>query len=108
MPRPERGPGPLFVLVAAAVVVNVGAGVDRDEGAYDDRWSTTDKPLHAAVAFSMTSAATVARVNPRHAAVAICWAAAAFEVTQGSVSEKDMAASCGGAALAWAWSRLTR
>jgi hypothetical protein len=97
--------GTFTALLFAGVWANGAFGIDRDVGGYRDAW-TLDKYTHGLAAGVLTFGAMTAGVPRDLAALGICAASGAFEVSQGYVSNRDFIASCGGALVAWGWHRV--
>jgi hypothetical protein len=103
--RRRMDSGTFTALLFAGVWANGAFGIDRDVGGYRDEW-TLDKYTHGLAAGVLTFGAMTAGVPRDLAAVGVCAAGGAFEVSQGYVSNRDFIASCGGALVAWGWHRL--
>lgn len=103
--RRRMDSGTFTALLFAGVWANGAFGIDRDVGGYRDEW-TLDKYTHGLAAGVLTFGAMTAGVPRDLAALGICAASGAFEVSQGYVSNRDFIASCGGALVAWGWHRL--
>jgi hypothetical protein len=103
--RRRLGSGTFTGLLFTGVLANGVFGIDRDAGGYIDEW-TLDKYTHGLAAGVLTFGAMTAGVPSTYAALGICAAGAAFEVTQGYVSNRDIVADCGGALTAWVWHRV--
>ena len=97
--------GTYVALLFAGVWANGVFRIDADAGGYRDEWSL-DKYTHGLAAGLLTFGAMTAGVKPTPAAVGLCAAGAAFEVTQGYISSRDIVADCTGALSAWLWYRL--
>ena len=103
--RRRMDSGTFTALLFAGVWANGVFRIDRDVGGYRDEWSL-DKYTHGLAAGVLTFGAMTAGVPRDLAAVGICAASGAFEVSQGYVSNRDFIASCGGALVAWGWHRV--
>lgn len=103
--RRRLGSAAFTGVLFASVWANGVFGIDRDAGGYTDEW-TLDKYTHGLAAGVLTFGAMTAGVPRDYAAVGICAAGAAFEVSQGYVSTRDIIADCGGALTAWVWHRV--
>jgi hypothetical protein len=88
-------------LLVLGIWGNTVLPITRDPNPRSDEWHTLDKPVHAFSAFALAETGLYAGVHPAFAVVSVCAGGAAFEVTQGYVSRKDIVANCAGAASAW-------
>lgn len=91
----------------AGAALSFQYSVDPDEGGYDDGWSTAaafpDKAVHALAGWALTGVGIDLGARPWVAAASVCAAGAVFELSQGYVSQIDIAADCVGAAGAALW-----
>ncbi len=91
----------------AGAALSFQISVDPDEGGYKDGWSTAaafpDKAVHALAGWALTGVGVDLGARPWVAAASVCAAGAAFELSQGYVSNIDIAADCVGAAGAALW-----
>lgn len=88
-------------LLVLGIWGNTVVPVTRDPNPTSDEWNTLDKPVHAFSAFALVETGLYAGVHPAFAVASVCAGGAAFEVTQGYISRKDIVANCVGAASAW-------
>jgi hypothetical protein len=91
--------------VGAPLVYNAAcapgmAYCSRDPGGYPDTWHTEDKPIHALSASAITYSCAALSGRSRTCALLTVAAGALYEVTQGYVSKKDIAANTLGAGVA--------
>lgn len=97
-----------FVVGNAFNVANRMYGLDVDSGGYKDSWRTSDKLVHASIAFGLTSACTSAGGRPWVCAPIVAAVGYGFELSQGTVSQRDAYADAAGAVLSAAVTTIAR